>query len=503
MSKIRFRTDFIGLRFVAKGLVAALLSVMAVSLANAQGAPNGDIVLPPTRHEAVKELPMKITEPFTFAAVGDIIIRNPMGQLDDPGFQALTKVMRAADTTYANMDGPIIDDSDSDYHGPQMPLGGGKTVVDDLISMGIRVVTTASNHQMDAGGQGTLMSNRLLDEAKIVHAGSGKDLFNARRARYGITPKGTIGVVGMYSIDPSSSPGPSRFGDARDGVPGVNPLHVTPYNIVTAEQMASLRKIRDAVYAHRSEVPVPVAPTPANEGPDTLFMFGTWYKVGDKVGSLTYTIDQKDLAGIIQSIRFGKQNSDFLIVAMHCHQNSFSYQAYSHDNNTPDFLIDVAHKAIDNGADVFIGHGVHTLRGVEIYKGKPIFYGVASFVYQESASVYITDPSRRPPASGELEFPTHLPDNKEVLLTTSRYEGGKLVEVRLYPADLGIDGTRTYSKAGLPMTPSPEQAQRILKLLQDVSKPFGTTISIENNVGVIRVAQSGSKQSSAATGGSQ
>jgi poly-gamma-glutamate synthesis protein (capsule biosynthesis protein) len=81
-----------------------------------------------------------------------------------------------------------------------------------------------------------------------------------------------------------------------------------------------------------------------------------------------------------------------------------------------------------------------------------------------------------------------------VLLTTSRYEGGKLVEVRLYPADAGIDGTRPVSKAGLPMTPSPEEAQRILKFVQELSKPFGTKISIEDNVGVIRVSQSGTTQ---------
>ena len=80
-----------------------------------------------------------------------------------------------------------------------------------------------------------------------------------------------------------------------------------------------------------------------------------------------------------------------------------------------------------------------------------------------------------------------------MLLTTSRYEGGKLVEVRLYPADCGIDGMRTVSKAGLPMTPSPEEAQRILKLVQELSKPFGTAISIEDNVGVIRVTQAEAK----------
>jgi hypothetical protein len=42
---------------------------------------------------------------------------------------------------------------------------------------------------------------------------------------------------------------------------------------------------------------------------------------------------------------------------------------------------------------------------------------------------------------------------------------GKLVEVRIYPVDCGSDGTRTGAKAGVPMTPSPEQAQRILKLV--------------------------------------
>ena len=68
---------------------------------------------------------MKITEPFTFAAVGDIIVRRPVGQLGDAGFQALTKVMRAADSTYANMEGPIIDEQDPNYRGP--PAGAAST----------------------------------------------------------------------------------------------------------------------------------------------------------------------------------------------------------------------------------------------------------------------------------------------------------------------------------------------------------------------------------------
>jgi hypothetical protein len=31
---------------------------------------------------------------------------------------------------------------------------------------------------------------------------------------------------------------------------------------------------------------------------------------------------------------------------------------------------------------MFAAQGVHTIKGVEIYKGKPIFYGLSKFVFQ-------------------------------------------------------------------------------------------------------------------------
>jgi poly-gamma-glutamate synthesis protein (capsule biosynthesis protein) len=98
--------------------------------------------------------------------------------------------------------------------------------------------------------------------------------------------------------------------------------------------------------------------------------------------------------------------------------------------------------------------------------------------------IKITDPTR---SENSLLDRTHQPDNKEALLTTSRYEQGQLVEVRLYPVDLGIDGTRPVSRNGQPLAASPEQALRILKVVQELSVPFGTSIAIENGVGVIQV----------------
>jgi len=450
-------------------------------LLRGQGAAQGDSVAQLVRHDPSRELVMKIAQPFTFAAVGDIIIRRPVGE-GDAGYQALAKVMREADMTYANMEGPILDEAN--FRGPL--AGGPKSVVNELKRMGVRIMTDANNHTLDAGLEGMFESHRLLDEAGIVHAGSGKNLADARQARIAITPKGTIAAIGMFSIDPSSN-NRSRFTDATENMPGLNPLHVTPYNVVTAEHMQALKKIRDAIYARRPEVHVPVAPAAADEPAGRLRLFQTAFTVGPHPGDLTYEMDPADLKGIITSVRVGKQLADFLVVAIHCHQNSFAFQAYSQDHSTPNFLVELAHQAIDNGADAFVGHGVHNLRGVEIYKGKPIFYGVSSFFYHRGAAPEITSLS-----AGAGAGVNELEDNLETLLTTSRFEDGKLVEVRLYPADLGQDRTRPISRSGTPSTPSPEMARRVLERLQALSKQFGTTISIENGVGVIRIA---SKQS--------
>jgi poly-gamma-glutamate capsule biosynthesis protein CapA/YwtB (metallophosphatase superfamily) len=474
------------MRVLVLGSVVAVV-LTAGALVRGQGAAMGDAVLQPLTHDVAKELAMKITEPFTFAAVGDIIIRRRVAT-GDPGYEALTKVMRDADITYANMEGPILDEAT--FRGPL--AGGPKSVVDELKIMGVRIMTTANNHTMDAGDAGMYETNRLLDEAGIVHAGSGRNLADARAPRIASTRKGTVAVVGMYSIDPSNSPEPSRYFDATNNKAGLNPLHVTPFNVVTADQMQALKKIRDSVYARRGEVPVPVAPVSPNDPADRLELFRARYKVGSQPGNLTYEINPNDLRGIVTSVRTGKQLADFVVVAIHCHQNSFAFQAYSHDNQTPDFLVQLAHAVIDNGADVFVAHGVHTLRGVEIYKGKPIFYGVSNFFYHQDASQDVVNPNGAPPGSAGADVQTHQPDDLEALLVTARFDGGKLTEARLYPADLGLDH-RPTSKAGNPTTPSPEIARQILEKVQRLSRPFGTSIAIDKGVGVIRVSSASTR----------
>jgi poly-gamma-glutamate synthesis protein (capsule biosynthesis protein) len=46
-----------------------------------------------------------------------------------------------------------------------------------------------------------------------------------------------------------------------------------------------------------------------------------------------------------------------------------------------DYMREIAHAAIDAGADIVVGHGPHHALPVEVYRGKPIFYGLGSFSF--------------------------------------------------------------------------------------------------------------------------
>jgi poly-gamma-glutamate synthesis protein (capsule biosynthesis protein) len=70
------------------------------------------------------------------------------------------------------------------------------------------------------------------------------------------------------------------------------------------------------------------------------------------------------------------------------------------------------------------------------------------------------------------------------VVTTSRFEKGRLAEIRLHPIDLGY--TARGADRGVPRLAAPEVARTILERLQRLSQPFGTRIAIEQGVGVIR-----------------
>lgn len=467
-----------------------------------------------------KELAMKIKAPFTFAAAGDIIEMHPISGSSDPALQSVLSVIRGADVSFGNMESNMIDPLK--YVGPISDHTGTNDVAADVKSMGFKIVNRANNHATDMGIEGMNSTDHWLEEAGIPYAGVGKNLDEARAARFVQTPKGRVALVGIFST--TSTPGsPFRSGSSPDsaagqaatygigdalGLPGVNALHITQHQILSQDAIDQLRKIRDDAARNRADAVQNPTPNPqpnrqTTEPQDEINFFGNWFKAGSQPGRLSYTMDPDDLRDILKSIRSGKEYSDFMIVTIHTHEGG----EFPSDHYPTDFLIDLAHRAIDNGADAFVGHGVHVLRGVEIYKGKPIFYGLNSFVYglEEGVIGYgryraaKVDPLTSEETDGELNLksweragPGPTQENLESIVAESRYDNGRLTEVRLHPVDLGYE--EPISQKGIPRTPSPEVAQRILKEMQTISKPYGTDITIEGDVGIVRIEPSSAKQ---------
>jgi len=446
-------------------------------------APNSS---PPSRRDVNVETLMKISAPFTVAAVGDLIMPQPLYS-DDPRFEQLIGRIHQADVGFANMESSLIDfrHFPGPVAGTEAPLETGAAIK----AMGITIMSRANNHTFDGGVAGMISTDEALDRLGIAHAGTGMNLQQARAAAFQETPKGRVGVVSMFSVDDTSTYGPHydlglatyRNGDLG-GRPGENPLHLTTYHAVSAADLQRLKSIAAAAYGTPGGSNAPLR----DAAPQRLRFFDKWYEAGPEPGTLHYEMNPQDERDILDSVRNGKVYADFMIVTIHAHQAPHvrSQGLGGVDHTTPDFLIKLAHDSIDNGADMFVVHGMHALRGVEIYKDKPVFYNVSNFVFQYGlqlgASYDIMANERHMSIFGG-------PASQVALLTTSHFEHGKLVEVRLYPADLG-GALRPISQMGIPLTPSPQDAQRILRDVQEYSKPYGTVISIEDNVGVIRIA---------------
>ena len=52
------------------------------------------------------------------------------------------------------------------------------------------------------------------------------------------------------------------------------------------------------------------------------------------------------------------------------------------DHEVLDYQVQIAHTAIDAGANLVMGHGPHMPLGIEMCQGKPIFYEIGSFSFE-------------------------------------------------------------------------------------------------------------------------
>jgi len=455
---------------------------------------------------------------WTLALAGDAIITQQLRHWEsDPAFMALVKPIRAADAAAINLEINLF--RLLDFKGyPQAEYGGAYEIgppeaAADLKWMGFRLMNYANNHTTDWGVEGMLETMRLLDSHNIVHAGTGMSAGDAARARYLETAKGRFALIGMATsftpMSRASDPTPSVMGR-----PGVNGLRIDYVVQLAPEQMASQLKIvqalrasvGDAATAQSSLRGVPSAwalaasaGDAAGGGENRRVRFqGTNFEPGPE-NKVIYTVNALDQDRILKSIASAARQANHVVLFSHSHD----IRGASENSGAPAHLQEFFKKCIDAGADTVVISGPHVLRGVEIYKDKPIFYSLGDFIMQNetiepvpfdmlesfglSPNALANDlydaRSKPDPTTGfyTAYYPSQ-PEPWESVVPVATFKGNKVIEIKFYPVDLGFRVPRPHQ--GLPRLAEGALARKILDRLAKMSEVYGTKFVIKDGIAV-------------------
>ena len=448
------------------GKVLLFLTILLVSdpglLSPQQSLPHGDV-----------------DGEVTLALAGDAIITRSLSAFDEPEFLFLRDLIQDSDAAFVNLE--VLFHQFEPEIIPATQSGGtymqaDPAIANELTWMGFDMVSMANNHTGDYGYGGLRSTTRTVEAAGLVHAGTGENLAEARRPGYLETPGGRIALISAASTFPDGSRAGHQRKDIR-GRPGLSPIRYDRIYQITPDQMSALRDYREGTGSSRGEG-------------ERLRLFGETFVVGDESGSLT-TPNEEDLAEIVASVKEAKRQANIVIFSSHSHESGRT-------NNYPaDFIITVAHAVIDAGADIFLAHGPHVLRGIEIYKGKPIFYSLGDFVFQNetvSRQPWDNYESRGlgPDAVAQDFYDARqrtggFPARQQVwesFVASVRFQGDELAGVDLHPITLGHGLDRP--QRGRPLLATGDLARKIIDETREYSQPFGTEIDFVNGIGVIR-----------------
>ena len=266
--------------------------------------------------------------PARMILTGDVNLMN----VDDPSvpFARVRDTFARADLVFSNLECCLYQPADpQSFHNEGFfadPVAGG----DALIGAGIAAVGIANN--VNYGEAAILASVARLDALGIPHTGGGATLAAARApaivARAGLR---------FGFLQRSSVYWPTNH-EAGPHDPGIAVIRAhTAYQV--------------PMHKTRPEIP------PMNR-PGIPPVIITW-------------ADPAYLRRFTEDIAALKMQTDVVVASCHwgLHKEVMAY------------MREIAHAAIDAGADIVIGHGPHYSLPVEVYQGRAIFYGLGSFCF--------------------------------------------------------------------------------------------------------------------------
>jgi poly-gamma-glutamate capsule biosynthesis protein CapA/YwtB (metallophosphatase superfamily) len=374
---------------------------------------------------------------ITITLAGQSMIRSDI-RATSPATVPVIQGLLKGDVVFTNLEAAIAEEGETVQEGRGFLTP--PEALDALKTFGFNLLSLSGNHSFDMNVKGIQNTIREADSRKIVHAGTGNNLAEAAAPGYLHTPNGTIALIASASglIKPG--------GGATAERPGVNELRV---------------EAGDRENEATSDLP----------------------------GAPENTPNQEDSQRVLQNIRDARLRADLVIVYQHNHvfgNHSFStiFTEGMQERLAPnDWLKKWTHAEVDAGADIIVMHGAPLLHGVEIYRGRPIFYDLGNFIFNLAPTLtYIDEPI-----------------SWESVVAYIQFQGNKLQSISFRPIVMNTLGegepdihnayanNRFLDTRGLPSPATGARAGYILQRLADASKPFGTTLEIKGDMAEIKL----------------
>jgi len=263
----------------------------------------------------------------TLILTGDVNLMN----VTDPAvpFARVLDTLRTADALFGNLECCLYDAAperslaDEGFYAPRA-MGHALTLA------GYRALGMANNVTYGAGAISSSVAE--LDRLGIAHTGAGANSQQAREPALIECNGLRVGFLQRTSVY-----WPTNH-EAGERSPGVAALRGH-----TAYQLP----------LHKTRPEIPPANRPGVP-PEIL----TW-------------ADPAYLAQYCDELAALRRRADIVVASHHwgLHEEVLQY------------MTEIAHAAIDAGADIVAGHGPHFSLPVELYRGKPVFYGLGNFSF--------------------------------------------------------------------------------------------------------------------------
>jgi poly-gamma-glutamate capsule biosynthesis protein CapA/YwtB (metallophosphatase superfamily) len=331
----------------------------------------------------------------TLMACGDVGVKRPDCSSI---FQGCTATLKQANLCFAQLE-TTISDRGAAVPNAKLAMRAPPAMAPAAKSAGFDVVSFAGNHCLDYGYQAFADTLRYAAHAGLTVCGAGEDLAAARRPALMDAAGSQVAVFAASSILPEGYA-------AEANKAGCAPLRAhTIYEQIELDQPGTPARIR------------------------------------------TFA-DRHDLDALLEGIRAARKHAHIVLVSVH-------WGIHMVPTSVADYQIEIAHRAIDAGADAILGHHPHLLKGIEFYRGRPIFYSLGNFAIEQP---HIWDPAILHSASFKHLVslnPRWTLENAYMLPPVTRMTGiAKLVrngrdewQVRFIPAWIGDDSAPTVLRA--------------------------------------------------------